>query len=458
MKKSNLFLLIVLCGTIAESSFASNSTYYISKNGQNHTSCIADISRPWKTLRAIKDRCLKAGDTISFLPGEYTFNEIENGDLSVNKDKNTDSPIIISAYTSTEKWPVKFKGDGFNITSGGPITLKGIEIERDPASTSSRALLAIGISNVTIADNYIHGKDGTLEEIIDNPTKRSNDCIYAPSNTKYVENLAIRGNIIKNCSQDAIDFPGARNIEISNNTISQSLEIQIKGGAENIKITNNKIYSMVYGIIGGGMACSFYCGAPDIPEINVKDRFNAKNISIKNNQFSDIRKGWIINFTGWKDAEITGNYIEHNKTYPQELFAAGPWGSQYFDDLAKKYCASNEEFCSECTSKPQDSREFCAKIYLPPTEIRIEDNEIRMNTNLLLAYSEVDSNKSESDICMNNKVLEATSSEKKSFAIKKRIYSDGSLTKEESVEPNQLSICTNNRPIEAVKIRSISIN
>lgn len=354
---------------------AAGRTFYIANGGIDHSTCVAERNSPWQTLDALWERCLSAGDEIIFLPGQYSKEVLRNGDLSVNKNADASEAVTISGEGGrAADWPVKFIGEGFKVTYGGPVTIRGIEFSR-PSESTTTALISIGSSNVRLEDNYIHSTAGVLDDILADPKKRLADCIYAPALSDGPVNLTINNNIIKNCSQDAIDS-GAKNITITNNIITSSLQIQLKGGAQNVILENNYISSMVYGVVGGAMACPFYCGSGDLVKMNVPDRFNARNLIIRNNSFKDIARGWIVNFTGYQDVQIVKNNIDLSKsTHKQEMLSAGEWGSQYMDEIAEEYCSQNRTQCLPCQILPADGG-FCAKIYLPPKDIMIKENTI----------------------------------------------------------------------------------
>lgn len=362
-----------------------SSVYYMSPNGEDKLSCemVDGENNPWKNLSVLKDRCLSPGDTVIFLQGIYDDKNISNGNIGINPVINSQEPIYLTSDKKEGKnWPVKFVGNGFNITTGGPITISGIEFIKKYSENNNQAIIAIGISNVLLINNYIHGSEPQLNKIKLDFKSRKFDCIYAPASRKGVENIEIIDNIIKDCSQDAIDLPGTRNVFISGNEISNALQVQIKGGAENIYFSHNKMHSMVYGIVGGVMKCPYYCGSLNQTKKIVKDRFNAKNIHIVENEIYDIERNWIVNFTGWKDVFIENNIVDQTSVVnSQEIFSSRNWYTQFYDGMANKHCFDNYHNCKPCSSS---SGIGCISIYIPPRNVIIKDNDIRIKNQLLL--------------------------------------------------------------------------
>lgn len=376
--------------------------YYVSNNGKEFTTCKTGPDNEWNSLKTLKDKCLKPGDTLVFTPGTYKSDFLLNGKLGINKDFQSQIPIYIKSQQSNEDWPVKFYSNGFDITTGGPLSISGIEFIKPSTDKSKKAIIAIGISKVSLNNNYIHGEKPQLELILNNSKNRIFDCIYAPSTALDVTDIEIKNNIISNCSQDAIDLPGSKNVNIIGNDISNSLEIQIKGGAENINISNNVIHSMVYGIVGGTMKCPYYCGSPSIPKTPPKDRYNAKNIVIDNNIFYNIEKNWIVNFTGWKDAHIINNTINQNLiSNKQEIFSSNNWHTQYYDQKAAAYCKANKSDCYKCAVPPKQKKQNCVSIYMPPKNISIKNNNIEISNQLFLKLFNKNHNE-ENEICIDS--------------------------------------------------------
>jgi len=398
MKKN---VIIIFLFFIVNVNGMASSTYYMSPYGVDKSSCeTSRENNPWETLQALKDRCLSPGDTVIFLQGIYDDKNILNGNVGVNRIVHSQKPIYLrSQKKEGNNWPVKFVGDGFNITTGGPISISGIEFIKKESERNNQAIIAIGISNVSLKNNYIHGSKPQLNKIQLGLKSRDYDCIYAPANKKGVENIEIINNIIKDCSQDAIDLPGTKNVLISENEISNALQIQIKGGAENIYIVDNKIHSMIYGFVGGTMKCPYYCGSLYQTKIIVKDRFNAKNINIINNEIYDIKNNWIVNFTGWENVLIKGNVVDQSSILnTQEIFSSRNWYTQFYDEMANKYCFNNYHNCKACAISSDGS---CVSIYIPPRNILITGNDIKIKNQLMLRV--VDRNNSElSNICIDS--------------------------------------------------------
>lgn len=394
-----IIILTLLMFTYKDINATPSKTYFISKYGSEYKTCQSGEGYQWKTLKKLKT-CLNPGDTVIFKEGKYSDNELSNGDLGINKVSTSKTPVYIKSESIPgNPWPVKLYGDGFNITIGGAIDISGIEFEKK--NNSSRSLIAIGINNVSISNSLIHGDVLKLDDLIKNPSMRKFDCIFAPANKNDVSNIIIKNNIIKNCTQDAIDLPGSKNVTITGNDISRSMQIQIKGGAENILINNNNIYETVFGVVGGTMKCSFYCGAPGIPQMPVENRFNAKNVVISNNVFSNIAGNWIVNFTGWVDSIIDNNEINQLiPTSKQEIFASKNWSSQFFDDKAIEYCKINADDCESCQVMPSNKNTKCVSIIFQAKNVLIKNNYVDLNNQAFARiYSPLNKNVG---FCMNN--------------------------------------------------------
>lgn len=388
--KSKLFfrLCVILVCSLLFFNFLYANDYYISNNGRVYDVCRSGPDFQWNSLRLLKDKCLKPGDRVVFSPGVYRSNIIENNDLSVNVSKDSLIPVSITADNFSGKWPVKFVGDGFNITSGGPVVVENIEFFKE--GNSRRSIIAIGIGGVVLRGNYIHGEHVYNAN---NQLERTFDCIYAPISENVLNGLLIERNIVEDCSQDAIDIPGSSNVKIYHNLVRRSLQVQVKGGGENIEIRNNDFENNIYGVVGGTMKCPFYCASPSILALPVQERYNACNVTISSNSFKNIAKNWIVNFTGWKDVSIFNNTIDQNLVENrQEVFAGFDWSTHFFDENAIIYCENDNILCERCIFG-LDS-ENCVSIKIPFKNIKIANNNIYLKDQLLLKYFSFDSHES----------------------------------------------------------------
>lgn len=336
-------------------------------------------SRPWITVKALQsNNCLRPGDHIAFLPGIYDYKEVfDEGRINVNPTTVSTHPVTVRRdWRSDERWPVKFKGM-FSVTGGGPVTISGIEFERHDPLVEHPAwpAFAIGSSNVILKDSYVHGAISDYQNHV-----TSVDCIQVPGTDRIRKDITIRNNEIAYCTQDAVDIDGAINVDVIGNDIHHALEVQIKGGSFNILIKDNRISNTTYGIIGGGMACSAYCGNVDVPSLPVEERYGAKNVRIVGNTIVDLEKSWAVNFTGWHNVLVKENIIANvNTTFNQEVFSSKNWYTQYFDQAARDYCAAHPSDCQECMASAGAD---CRRIAMKATQVAVFANHIQLaNTN-----------------------------------------------------------------------------
>ena len=364
------------------------ATYYMATDGVDRGSCVADTpSHTWKSLQALAAACVQPGDTVLFHPGIYTDGEnFTSRRLSINPVDSSTNPVTLAPYNPDNLiWPVKIQGEGFNVTTGGAMTLRGVEVHKLDSSTTDYAVLSIGIANVTVEDSFIHGKSTAYPDIIDNGPGRKADCIYIPNTAAGGGHVTISDTVIEDCSQDAIDIH-VSNVLVDNVTIKRALQIQVKGGATNVEIRNSSLENTVNGITTGAMACSFgYCGADNLPTLPVSQRYNAKEVSIHNNTFTSIDHNWVVNFSGWDTVRVYDNTINQSAiTYSQEVFSALDFRLQFHDAIAEAHCSERPQDCNTCTALPPSG--FCAGVYLPPKNIQIYRNTITSGGSTLLRY------------------------------------------------------------------------
>ncbi len=408
-----IFLLLLLSSSLHAKSF------YISTTGSDQDKNCEDTGPEieWGSFITVANHCAQPGDKIYFKSGTYYSNSpvFNSGRLNANlRGDASNSVKIAPAPSATGEWPVRFEGASFSITAGGGVVVEGIEFYRpkDSQLNNIYPILAIGIPNVDIRNNYIHGALEEFDQMFDLPN--SADCIQVPAaaGPEPTNNILIKKNEISYCSQDAIDITGSEDVDVIDNYIHHARQIQVKGGAQNIAIRRNRIENMVYGIVGGGMACTFgYCGNPELENIAVENRFSVKDMVIKYNTISTLSKNWAFNFSGWVDTKIKRNTISGtNPNFNQEIFSSKNWGTQYFDDLARQYCDENPYSCSACTHFNSENESLCRRIDMKAKNVSFAKNTISAaNTKIWMTEEDSIDLGDEQSICFNakNNVLDA---------------------------------------------------
>jgi hypothetical protein len=201
------------------------------------------------------------------------------------------------------------------------------------------------------------------------------------------KNIKILNNIINDCPGDAIDSTRAKDIVYKNNNIFNCGGIQVKGGTENILIESNEIHQMKNGIYGSDMGDpSGYVGNPELKKLPIKERYVAKNITIRNNIFYNFYKekgGYVtIGAFGWYNL-----FLYHNTFYNLGNIGIiiGSSGFDFYDDLAIKFCNSNPEKCRPCWYK----KENCKNIQFESKNIYIKNNIIAKQQNMVKINKEI---------------------------------------------------------------------
>lgn len=353
--------------------------YYISENGTDSSDCtLGSRENPWRSLVfQYENECIKPGATVYFRPGVYSSDsDVFNGRINVSGEEN--NPITIKAeHVNGVKWPVKFIGS-YIISDAKYVVIDGIDFER---TVKNQDILAIGASHVVIQNCKIHGSESDYNKFFSS----KGDCLKIAGGMKIVEDIKILNNEIYYCGEDAIDITGRKKILIKNNSIHDSWIIQIKGGAEEITVEENDIYHMHYGISGNGMDCSkdnIYCGNPVLQTLPVEERYEAKNVIIKNNKIRNVYSGRAIDFSGWKNSSIISNIITNeNNSGEYVLSTRNNVGSVFFDDLARNYCQRNP---NECREIKKQGELFCWKIRSKSRNIDISDNYIENKKSLMI--------------------------------------------------------------------------
>ncbi len=350
---------------------ANEREYFFSPTGEDRLDCKAgNRSNPWRSLALqYKQGCIQPGSKVYFKAGIYdSGSDVFRGRINLYGSK--DNPIFILADPKSNKpWPVKFQGD-FIISNAENIIIDGIDFVR---GKNKKYALAIGASNITIKNSRIRGLDNSYNQF----SPSMGDCIKIAGGSKIVRNIKILKNEIYNCSQDAIDITGRKDILIKDNHIHDAWIMQIKGGAENITYDGNNIHDMRYGITGNGMDCSknnIYCGSPVLPKLSVNDRYEANNVTIKNNTFRNILMGRVIDFTGWRNVAIQDNLITNgNIISGSVIMARDNVGTVFLDDMAKHYCENKPDGCIKCRLA---NGSHCWKIKLKAKNISLINNTI----------------------------------------------------------------------------------
>lgn len=406
---------------------------------------------PWPSVTdAVEAGCVVPGDELVILPGVYGVNRAQlfRKNKIVLKGEEG-APITVRGLRgNNSQWPVKLFGN--HTIRSEYLILEGLEFIR---SKDGEDILSVGESyHVRIRHSLVHGDRKDYIKAFQ--SGNAGDCIKIAGGDKRVEYITIENSKIYNCPQDAIDVTGRKNISYLDNEIYNSRLMQIKGGSENILLEGNYIHNMYYGVLGRGMDCtkdgilkggkSGYCGSPSLPDMPVENRFQANNVTIRNNRFENIRRQ-AIEASGWRKAVIesntfTGTALDEGGY--QIVFHEGVT-TAFFDDEALLYCEKNPQECKPCLSFSGR----CVKIRLRADQIRITDNQFNLlpdsdQSDMRILSLEEGAVKEISSVCVDNNSFASSAPE--TYRV---IGAEGKATVANADGIKKLGICAKNRPV-----------
>ena len=321
-------------------------------------------AEPWKTWEGPRSKgSIKAGDTVYFKAGTYaaggtTFRN------SVWRIQGTPGKNITVAPdpAASGEWPVKITGrikifDEYAIIKG--FEFDGLGMDDDAIKNYA--------SYITFQGNYVHsaGRDCI-----------KNSATQQPGGVNRVTDVSIIDNIICDCDEDAIDNTGAINIIIRGNDIYRYRYMQLKGGTENVLIENNTFHESSSIFSGNSMGCNSYCAGPHLPKLAVPDRYVAKNVTIRNNLFYNLRADAStgIKMNGWRDSQVYNNTFYDLGNSWAILLEGGEAGNDYRDAIAAKYCKDNVNSCEKSCLKGDLPEDGCYRITHTPKNIQVRNN------------------------------------------------------------------------------------
>lgn len=372
-------MFAIVAGLFTPDSHA--TTFYISPTATTDDLMCESGTSPaqaWRSLAVqYTQGCIEPGDTVIFLAGTYPALSpvffMNRGRIHVEGVPG--KPVTLKAEAvSGVPHPVRFSGE-FLIGRSAYLIIDGIEFTRagvaGSAPDSTENILSLGDAHDIVLRNVaIHGyaNDHCQNGTTCSETKLK-DCVKIDGGLAHTDFINIEKSKIYDCREDSIDITGRRGITLRNNEIYNARQIQIKGGAENIVLDNNDIHHLRYGVVSGGMDCTNdavvgndYCGSPDLVSLPAEERFQARNVIIKNNTLRSLELGPAVNPSGWQNVFIHDNRVIEGNNGPGaliEIRADFGWGiSAYFDSIALSYCSTSPtpELCVASGTTPPDSK------------------------------------------------------------------------------------------------------
>lgn len=342
--------------------------YYISPNGVDSSGCSGGTrGNPWKTW-AKAESCVQPGDTVYFEAGTYSNIFSGSSRNNITFAGAPGQPIEIRPAPGAEG-RVHFN-KALHIY-GEYGVLYGMDINASSAYIDTALSIHLGCTNIVIANNKIHDS-------------KRHRCVNAFKNT---DSISVINNEIYNCGVDpsnqtsmgvALETTGGTNIAFMGNHIHDAKGgIQIKGGALNVVVENNLIHDIVLksGIFGSTVGA---CDDPNPqlgnsrmhdPSVPVEDRYQAKNVMVRNNIIYNNYAHSAISPAGWVDYRIFNNTVFNQTGSTVFYVTSASW--EFFDSTALDYCDTHA--CGRCTGYSGDSLD-CVSI-----ELRSKDGQIRNN-------------------------------------------------------------------------------
>lgn len=343
--------------------------YYVSLTGTDTSGCNDGTrDRPWKTWEKAQ-ACVQPGSTVYFMAGTYS-DFAGNADNQIRFQGTPGYPITLKPAPGAEG-QVHFSRAVELYGEHGVVS--GIDIGVD--SKTAIAVTAYG-SNIVLSQNKIHGA-------------KRNGCVRVASGANVV---SVIDNEVYDCGTDP-DSVTNRGVALSTNANETVFRgnlihyaygaIQAKGGATDIVIENNRIYdipvtptamdgrSIIYGSGMGALSDpNPQHGNPDMhdPSVPVEERYQAKNIMIRNNLIYNTGGYAVISVGGWVNYQIYNNTILNHSGNMAFYVTSEPW--EFFDSTALDYCKTHS--CSQCTS--YSGSLACVRIDLPSKNGEIRNN------------------------------------------------------------------------------------
>ncbi len=361
---ATLLSSLALAVATSPPSSALAADWYVSVDGTDPDGCEDGTPEsPWLTWTGPRTQgCIQPGDTVYFMAGVY---ESGTGVFDGNNSKlirlqgEEGAPIRLAADPkATGDWPVTFRGS-FNLAGAGWGVIEGIEFEGDGEAN----VVLVSTSHITLDGCLVRG----LVADIDLENSGNYDCVKilaADADQNQLEDIQILGCTIRDCTQDAIDVTGARDVVYRNNEITNSWTMQVKGGTENILIEQNLIHDVRNGLNGSGVR-GVNTGSPVIPTLPMDERFVARDVVIRNNVIRGVENWTTFGARGWQNVEIHHNTIYQASSHLLVLEAAG---FETDDPIAAAYCETNP--CDPCSNNQPD----CWQVDFQARDVHFKNN------------------------------------------------------------------------------------
>ena len=334
--------------------------YYLSPNGSEASGCGGGtVSSPWRTLQKAEE-CVPAGSNIYFKSGNYSQLFSTPGRVNFKFKGAVEKPIEIKPAPGSEGL-VKII-QGLNL-SGSYGSISGLDIQ----SNDGYIVLSIYSpgDHITIQNNKIHGAT-------------DNRCIVAFKDT---DTISILNNEIYDCGTVnnfnaslgvALESLGGTHLNYSGNEIHHAHGgITIKAGASTVLIEQNVLYDLhnQEAIRGSGVQSAGNFGNTQMQTLPVPDRYQAKDIIVRNNLIYGVSNGPAIVAGGWVNYWVYNNTIFDQTSYAALVVTSN--AHNFYDSSAINYCNSHS-----CNSCPSGSPEPCVNVNLQSKNGEIANNVV----------------------------------------------------------------------------------
>jgi hypothetical protein len=318
---------------------AAKRDYYVSLSGSDAGDCSGGTaSRPWRTWSKA-ERCVEPGATVYFAAGTYptlfapsfpqriTFKGLPGLPITIRPAPGAQGQVFFERLIEIY---------------GQHGVVFGIDID---ANSIYSAVSIYQAGDILLQDNTIHGS-------------RVHDCVHVHRDS---DAISIIGNEIYDCGTenasyfgpgDGLDTTGATNVLYRGNHIHDAMAgIQLKGGTRDAVVESNRIHDVGQAIFGASMGSGLdprpehgNSGMHD-PAVPIEERYQAKNVVIRNNVIYNTHNFAAIAAKGWVDYHIYHNSL-YNHVGKYVFYVSGAhW--EFFDSTAAAYCETQE--CGECT-------------------------------------------------------------------------------------------------------------
>ncbi|MGI5818839.1 MAG: right-handed parallel beta-helix repeat-containing protein [Armatimonadota bacterium] len=328
-----MFMVALTCG------LALGAQYYLSPDGDDEAAGTRDA--PWRSLTKA-NATLEAGDTATFLPGEYT------GSIAPARSGAADAPITLR---SAERWAASLSPgdepviirlddrehvtiDGFHVdaetranwgevTNSRHITIRGCEMRR-----SGRTMAIEDCSQVRLLDN-VFSADRTSGDMLH--VRRSNQVLlegnsatrvgHCPLRIEYCADVVVRSNVFRNEWGRNYEFWYNSRLLIEGNIITRARDSAGSADSRAKNLYEDSIFrhNLVFGNLHTPMNSGSYLGARAGstrhgygPFVTVNSRFYHNTIA------ENIGHGWELN-----GINVSSNVFKNNIFFRNDYTGGG---------------------------------------------------------------------------------------------------------------------------------------